>query len=154
MKEINIFLEKLMFLAIIGIPIGIFMIAVQSDGRFSFAALATLVVTAVMILSFSILSPLLEIAANTREIAENSRKQSFRNGLQSNAPESELPLHKRVNLNSDKPLVNCPSCRSTMAPIDGKCKFCQEPINEAILQSKNKDAMKFNLDNISPSNIG
>ena len=68
MKEINIFLEKLMFLAVIGIPIGVFMIFIQSDGRFSFAALATLVVTAVLILSFSILSPLLEIASNTREL--------------------------------------------------------------------------------------
>ena len=83
MKEINIFLEKLMFLAIIGIPIGIFMIVVQSDGRFSFAALATLVVTAVLILSFSILSPLLEIAANSRRseellrrIADNKRIQN------------------------------------------------------------------------------
>jgi type IV secretory pathway VirB6-like protein len=74
MREINIFLEKLMFLAIIGIPIGIFMIAVQSDGRFSFAALATLVVTAVLILSFSILSPLLEIAANSRKSEELLRK--------------------------------------------------------------------------------
>ena len=83
MKEINIFLEKLMFLAIIGIPIGIFMIVVQSDGRFSFAALATLVVTTVLILSFSILSPLLEIAANSRRseellrrIADNTRIQN------------------------------------------------------------------------------
>jgi hypothetical protein len=83
MREINIFLEKLMFLAIIGIPIGIFMIVVQSDGRFSFAALATLVVTTVLILSFSILSPLLEIAANSRRseellrrIADNTRIQN------------------------------------------------------------------------------
>ena len=73
MKEINIFLEKLMFLAVIGIPVGVFMIFIQSDGRYGFAAMATLVITAVMILSFSILSPLLEIAANTREMAASSR---------------------------------------------------------------------------------
>ena len=52
------------------------MIFIQSDGRFGFAAMATLVITAVMILSFSILSPLLEIAANTREMLKIANGQN------------------------------------------------------------------------------
>ena len=105
MRGINIFLEKLMFLAIIGIPIGIFMIVVQSDGRFSFAALATLVVTAVLILSFSILSPLLEIAANSRRSEELLRKIADNTRIQDlhNSPSSISLDSKSTNYSSGLP---------------------------------------------------
>ena len=88
-----------MFLAIIGIPIGIFMIIVQSN-EFSFAAIATLVVTAVLIFSFSILSPLLEIAANSRrseellrKITDNTRIQNLHDSPSPTSSNSKSPSY-------------------------------------------------------------